>query len=310
MLSNKPSFPPYLRLGASLYVPGHRSQLVEIADGRKYPQLHSVIFCTEDSVQAQELPQVLDNLAAMLRQTIPHPPLLRFIRVRSPEILARCLLLPHISKIDGFVLPKVTLQNLDSYLQQFQRHDPFWVMPTLETQECFDSSEMRLLRQKMLSPLYRERILSLRIGGNDLLNYLGMRRERSWTIYETSLGQTISMLVNTFRPYGFNLTGPVCDFISAPQLLERETQLDLVHGLFGKGAIHPQQIALIDRQYRVSQEDFEAAKAILSPNRAAVFQMHGAMCEPATHARWAEQIVARASLYGILTEPSAASAPA
>ncbi|EPW7050845.1 HpcH/HpaI aldolase/citrate lyase family protein, partial [Proteus mirabilis] len=32
----------------------------------------------------------------------------------------------------------------------------------------------------------------------------------------------------------------------------------------------------------------------------AVFKSHGAMCEPATHRRWALSILTRAKLYGII----------
>ena len=39
-------------------------------------------------------------------------------------------------------------------------------MLTLETAEVFDAGEMTALRRELLRPVYRDRILSLRIGGN------------------------------------------------------------------------------------------------------------------------------------------------
>ena len=58
-------------------------------------------------------------------------------------------------------------------------------------------------------PAWRARILVLRIGGNDLLNLLGLRRQRGHTLYETPLGAVIARLVTTFKPHGFRLSAPV-----------------------------------------------------------------------------------------------------
>lgn len=289
----------HLNLGASLYVPGTHVKLVEIADRKKYPELRSVIFCTEDSIRLEEIPFVLSNIENALTRMHQKVHMLRFIRVRSPEVLSRCLQMKGIHKIDGFVLPKVTCSNLEAYMSQFRREDPFLVMITLETAEAFDFSTMVHLRNMLLDPIYSSRVLSIRIGGNDLLNYLGIRRSAEHTIYDTPLAHTISMLVTIFKPYSFNLTGPVCEYIDTRELLERECRLDLLHGLFGKTAIHPLQIPVIENSYRVSIEDLHMAEAILSPRMPAVFGMYNSMCEPATHMNWAEHIVARAKLYGV-----------
>jgi len=289
----------HLRLGASLYVPGNRNNLVEIADRQKYPELRSVIFCTEDSVRAADIPFVMENIENALVRMSSNVDLMRFIRVRSPEVLARCLQMREIRKMDGFVLPKVTCDNLDAYMSQFRREDSFSVMVTLETPEAFDCSAMTRLRSLLLSSAYHSRILSIRIGGNDLLNCLGIRRSISHTIYDTPLSYVISMLVSIFKPYSFNLTAPVCDYIDSYDLLDRECDLDLTHGLFGKTAIHPVQIPVIERNYRVSIEDLAMAEAILNPSMPAVFRMHNSMCEPATHVNWAQHIIGRAKIYGV-----------
>lgn len=293
-----------LGLGASLYVPGSHENLERIANRGKFPRLRSVIFCTEDSVRTDDIPFVLRNIESALPRFDDDIDILRFIRVRSPEVLSQCLQMNCIANIDGFVLPKVTRKNLDQYMSQFRRDDPYDVMVTLETAEAFDMQEMRELRAMMLEPSSHKRVLSLRIGGNDLLNCLGIRRSRDRTIYDTPLGHTISMLVSVFKPYGFNLTAPVCDYLNAADLLKSESQADLAHGLFGKTAIHPDQIEAIESQYRVSHEDLEMARSILDPEMPAVFRMHDSMCEPATHSNWAEQIVARAHIYGISGAPA------
>jgi citrate lyase beta subunit len=288
----------FLRLGASLYVPATRDDLAPIANGRKYPSLRSVIFCTEDAVRPDELHRALDNLKSLLPGLEPSE-LLRFVRVRNPLVLHALLEMDAVERLTGFVLPKVTRHNLEQYLPAFTSPHQFEVMPTLETVEVFDPQEMAILRQMLLQPVYRDRVLSLRIGGNDLFNLLGMRRPRGRTIYRTPLGPVISQLVTTFLPYGFNATGPVFEYLDQQKVLECEVRNDLAQGLFGKTAIHPRQVALIERHYRVRPCEVQMAERILDETSPAVFRSCDAMCEPATHRRWAAQVLDRARLYGV-----------
>jgi hypothetical protein len=78
---------------------------------------------------------------------------------------------------------------------------------------------------------------------------------------------------------------------------------DLLHGLFGKTAVHPDQIPQIEKAYRVASKDFEMATLMLEQSAPAVFRMHDTMCEAATHRNWARSILDRARLYGIEGKP-------
>ena len=100
----------YLQLGASLYVPATRSELLDISNRRKYPGLRSVIFCTEDAVRPEDVPAAVRNLEAMLPR-LEQPGPLRFVRVRSAQVLRRLLQADGVDHLDGFVLPKVTRAN-------------------------------------------------------------------------------------------------------------------------------------------------------------------------------------------------------
>lgn len=290
----------YLRLGASLYVPSTRNNIIEIANQRVFPNLRSVIFCTEDSLAEQDIALALENLDRMLRKMEHNDSILRFIRVRNPTILASCLNMGDIHKLDGFVLPKITRRNLDDYWTLFKNGDRFRIMLTLETLETFDSQEMIQLRTILLEERYRKKILSIRIGGNDLLHLLSLRRSVSQTIYSTPLAHTIPMLVSIFKPFGFNLTGPVFEALHNIETLKQEVQQDMRFGLFGKTAIHPDHVSIIEDNYRVYREDLEMAEAILRESASAVFSMHGYMCEPATHSNWARVTLERARLYGVI----------
>ncbi|MFP4076860.1 MAG: HpcH/HpaI aldolase/citrate lyase family protein [Halochromatium sp.] len=285
------------RLGGSLYVPVTHQDCLQIANGRKWPELRSVIFCTEDAVAAEALGPALDNLRHCLKAMRPRTQtLLRFVRVRNPEILAWLLEQPGVDKLDGFVLPKLDMRNIDAYMDPLSRHRAHHhCMPTLETRDVFEPARMTELRDYMLERGYQERILALRIGGNDLLALLGIRRPRDRSLYRTPLGLTIAHLVTIFKPHGFQLTAPVFEHIDCPEILEQELGEDLAHGLCGKTAIHPDQLPLIDSHFRVSPTDLEAAQRILDDDRA-VFKFDGSMCELATHSAWAEHIVGRAAM--------------
>lgn len=301
------TLPSHLNLGASLYVPATRDNLIEIARGAKLGDVRSLIFCLEDSVADRDLEMALDNLAAMLAYMKQHGVAGRgermlFARPRNAQVLARMLALDGIELMQGFVVPKTTADSLPEYLQvlkdaNFAGH--FSLMPTLETREAYDMVEMGRLRALMLQPEIKATILALRIGGNDLLNVLSLRRTRNRTIYETPVGSVIAQLVAHFKPWGFALTSPVCEILYDHEVLERELAQDLVYGLCGKTAIHPDQVAIIEAFYRPAEQDVRMAEAILAPDAPAVFNMCGTMCEVATHHRWATDILDRSRIYGV-----------
>jgi citrate lyase beta subunit len=293
----------HLTLGASLYVPATRLDLNEIAQGRKLPNARSIIFCLEDSVAALDLEGALANLAGVLVE-LPQPATRQlFVRPRNAQVFARVLEMPGAARLRGFVIPKATAQSMPLYLAHLESKGAEFaqtmLMPTLETKEVFNDAEMSKLCELLVQPAIQPRILSLRIGGNDLLNVLGLRRSRHRTIYDSPIGLVIAQLVARFKPCGFNLTSPVCEHLYDYDVLERELVQDLEYGLFGKTAIHPDQVQLIEQAYRPSEQDLRMAQAILAPGAPAVFNMCATMCEVSTHSGWAQQIVARAGLYGV-----------
>jgi citrate lyase beta subunit len=285
-----------LRLGASLYVPATRPDLAAVANGDRHPFLRSVILCTEDSILAEHVESALDNLRDCLPGIGGNRPLV-FIRPRNTEILRRIVAMRGIERIDGFVLPKATKDTVA--VQAALIPDRFLLMPTLETHHVFDPAALAELRHCLSVPEIRARVLALRIGGNDLLNLLGIRRRRGRTFYETAAGPVVASLVAAFRPFGFPLTAPVFDDFEDADTLHAEVMRDLEHGLVGKTAIHPAQVGGIERHYRVSTADMEMARRILDTDAPAVFQVDGVMCEPTTHAQWAGSILERAEIYGV-----------
>ena len=286
----------HLRLGASLYVPATRPDLAAVANGERHPGLKSVILCTEDSILPGQVDVALGNLRECLPQIAHERPLV-FIRPRNPDVLARILGMRGVERIDGFVLPKATKESVAAYAGIVPAR--FLLMPTLETREAFDPAAVAGLRSALSVPGVRERVLALRIGGNDLLNLLGIRRLPRRTIYDTAIGPVVASLVAAFRPFGFPLTAPVFDDFGDMETLNVEVIRDLEHGLVGKTAIHPFQVSRIERHYRVPDADLGMALRILDRDAPAVFQVEGEMCEPATHSEWARSIIERAEVYGV-----------
>lgn len=287
------------QLGASLYTPATRPDLVALGSG-KVAGLSSLIYCTEDAVREQDVPLALDNLRAALPQLPLTGGPLRFIRARNPDVLAQLLTL-NLNAVTGFVLPKIHDGNLAEYMRVLERsgQDHLKVMPTLETREALSETRMTLLRDLIFMEGWPGRVLSLRVGGNDLMHALGVRRVPGRTLYEGPLERVMGMLVGVFRPYGLSLSSPVYEVYSDPGTLAREVAQDLEYGLCGKTIIHPAQLPTVLEGYRVPETELLEARAILAPDAPAVFSMHGRMCEPATHSRWAQDILARAELYGV-----------
>ncbi len=285
----------YMTLGASLYVPATRLDLLGVLNQVSLPALRSVIVCTEDAVHERDLPTALDNLRRVLPRLTPVT-LRRFIRVRSPQVLEEILAMDGIANMDGLVLPKIDENALPRYAELAVGQAGLLLMPTLETDIVFSRSRLEHLSRSLHD--LGNRILCLRIGGNDILHRLGLKRPKQVTLYETPLRTIINDLIVIFRPAGFELSSPVFEHVDTPEILRVEVQLDIVHGLWSKTAIHPTQLATIEEEYRVSESELGLAREILAVDAPAVFLSHGQMVEPSTHSKWAERVLERASVYG------------
>ena len=291
-------------LGATLYMPATRIDIVDTIITDKIAGLRSMVICLEDAVSDQDVPFAMNNLKGMLnalskaKQRINNVkwPLV-FIRPRNEQIGQQLTAEYNLSGVDGFVIPKFNLSNLNEWTAILESTHLCW-MPTLETEDVFDVNAMQALVAELALHKCRDKIIALRIGGNDLMNCVSLRRPREFTLYDGPMGYVIKMLVAVFASKGFSLTAPVCEHIDDHRLLENELALDLAHGLVGKTAIHPNQIQVIQRALMVSPLDHQDALRIINSSQA-VFKASGAMCEPATHRRWAQSVLDRVHYFGI-----------
>ena len=284
-------------LGAPLYIPADHPHLEAIMHGRRLPAVRSLIVCTEDALAAWAVEPALARLRRLL-PTLQPSSCLRFVRVRHSDVLHRLLEMPGVEHLSGFVLPKCTLEDVPRY-GALLASTAFWVMPIIETRCAFEAAPLYALRDALLQGPLAKHLLLVRIGANDLLALLGLRRPRGLTIHETTLGTVIQRIVHLFVPAGCAVAAPVFDHLDDTRTLRREVRQDIAQGLLGKAAIHPQQITLIEDGYRVTPQELEQAQRIVADGAPAVFQLHGSLCEPATHQPWAQRILRRAALYGV-----------
>ena len=289
----------YFELGVSCYTPAtHHSiqRYLTAADD----MASSRIFCLEDAVAPHELKGAMANLAAGLPNMPKKAKHKRFIRVRNLENMKEVLALEGIRNIDGFVLPKVTLKNVAAYQAALIGFEDKAIMPTLETVEVFDQQYLRDIR--VAFDEFANPIPCVRIGGNDLMSALGIKRPRGMTIYETPIGQVIHDCIAAFRPHGYEISSPVFDYIDDAVTLHREVNHDMQLGIFAKTAIHPVQLDAIQRLYKIEQSDFELAKEILDETDRAVFKSGGQMCEITCHSHWAERTLKASRFFGVKGE--------
>ncbi len=299
-------------LGATLYMPATRSDMLDVVFGVRIPELRSLVVCLEDAVSAIDVDSALANLKVLLLaiearggRCEQHP--LLFVRPRDAQMAAILNDWPLMKHVDGFVVPKLTLLSLPSWEQAVSNPD-LYLMPTLETADVYNPGAMVELGQALKASL-NQRIIALRIGGNDLMGCLGLRRNPATTLYSTPMSYVIPMLAGIMGAQGFALTAPVFEQLATPLLLKEELELDISHGLVGKTAIHPSQINPIQEVLRVSLEDLNCARLILNDVAPAVFRHNDAMCEPATHYKWATNIIERAKWHGVKPTEVAAGEP-
>ncbi|MBO1529875.1 HpcH/HpaI aldolase/citrate lyase family protein [Psychrobacter sp. F1192] len=314
------------QLGASLYMPATRQDIWQVIKRDKLATINSIIICLEDAVSHNDVELALERLQTLLdtwythKDTINEPsshtinpieqqsqqpirPLV-FIRPRNPAMLEYLTGFSHIDLIDGFVLPKVDMYSLSNWRLACQNiSNGQLLMPTLETAAVFNPHHNQELAIGF-KEAFNQPVFALRIGGNDLLATLRLRRPKNSIIYASPIGTLIYQLLGCFVPHGFYLTAPVFEYLDQPTLFMQELTRDVSLGLVGKTVIHPSQIALVQQAYCVPTGMLDEAQAILHSEAKAVFKYNNTMLEPATHRAWAEEVISRAAVFGTISDSS------
>jgi len=285
----------YINLGATLFVPSTHKDLPDIINRQKYPKLKSVVIDLEDALNDSELDQAKDIVKDLLLSYEKNS-LLVFIRPRNPENLKDILTYKHVDKIDGFILPKFSLDNADMYLNLLNdtKHS---FMPSIEGKELFDRDALKRLKNILLE--YKERILLVRFGLEDMLRQLSMKRSCEYSVFDyAACASVLGDLLAIFKSAGFVLSGGVYPCFKDKEGFVKDVKRDLREGLFSKTIIHPSQIDIVDELYKVSQDELREAKELLDSSQA-VINLEGKMGEVKTMSPYAKEVIKRAKVYGV-----------
>ncbi|NMO03465.1 HpcH/HpaI aldolase/citrate lyase family protein [Gordonia sp. TBRC 11910] len=212
-----------------------------------------------------------------------------------------------------------------------------YVMPVLESPELVhgQTRDIQLRAIAELLNRYRTHVLAARIGATDMCGVYGIRRDRDLTIYDVAvIADAISGIVNYLGrrdDSGFVITGPVWEYFAdhermfRPMLrttpfaehdavrfrqqlvsrdldgLLREIALDRANGIHGKTVIHPSHVSPVNALSAVTHEEYLDALDITEAKTGGVrASTYGnKMNEAKPHRNWAEQVLIRASVFGV-----------
>ena len=313
---------PY-RIGGLLYTPATNTTIVPKLQENAIPGLTSIVFCLEDAIGDAQLPAAERNLKQSLQTMEQTAAPLLFVRVRTPEHLAHLgeFLAEELDRLTGFVLPKFDESNLQGYFTALeginrQTENPKYIMPILESRAIARSSRrvqvLETLRHSMAA--VKDRILNVRVGGNDFSNIYGLRRNVHQNIYQMGVVRDILVdILNVFADE-YVVSGPVWEFYDNGTNdlwktgLIRELELDRLNGFIGKTAIHPSQLPLICESLMPTESDFQDAMSILNWSSSSGVMSGAAgnrMNEVKTHQKWAERTYKLGVLYGTKAEDPA-----
>ena len=314
---------PY-RVGPLMYTPAIRQGVADKLAQGAYAGLGALALCLEDSIADEGLEAAEQQLFHTLREVAgkadPASLPLLFVRIRSPRHWQNVydLLGGYNRLLTGYILPKFDLSNAPEYIALLQsflgRFPGMMIMPTLESGMVAQTHTRAdaLLRLRALLEPVKEHVLNIRVGGNDFCNLFGVRRAEHQTIYDIGLVRDILVdILNVFSGE-YVVSGPVWEYCGETaggaweQGLRRELEMDLLNGFVGKTAIHPTQVPVIREGLKVRRRDYEDALRLLSWTDAGLAVGRsadgGRMNEVKCHARWAERILCRAEVYGVMED--------
>lgn len=284
-------------LGATLYMPIVHRRLPEFLSGELEFPSTSVVLCLEDALAEGDVARGISTLKNLLRNYSINSNTLVFVRPRSLEMGLQMAEFSGIEKVAGFVAPKIVPETAAAWMDLAEAAD-LRIMPTLESSIFFDPARITALREA-LDSYDKCRIAAIRLGGNDLLAAMALRRQAGITSWEGPLSWILSMASSMLISAGYPVAAPVFDIIEDVDTLKRETVQDVAAGFLSKTAIHPTQVPHILDAFCVSRSEVDQARAILAQGAGAVFRLGGAMCEPSTHRAWAQRTLARYDCFGL-----------
>ncbi len=314
-------------IGAALYMPATKESIFYDIANNKYPSLITAILCLEDAIGDDEIVKAEEQLIWHINHLYRHIkeekvntddiPML-FVRVRNCNQFIRIcnVLKEKLEILTGFVFPKLTTQNGNDYFQSLRKinhmyHLNLYAMPILESSDIMykETRFETLLSISKLFNQYKDLIINVRIGATDFSSLYGIRRSPDMTIYDIGvIKDCIIDILNMFSraENSFIVSGPVWEYITHIDKLQKEVLYDKANGIVGKTIIHPDHIIPVQAMYVVNKEEYNDALSILNNNNGKVgvikSEYNNKMNEIKPHANWAKKILIQAKIYGVYNE--------
>ena len=314
-------------VGALLYSPANTDKLLRQIISQRIAPPYSAVLCLEDSVGDSAVEEAERFLLGTLlkinlisQSTDKYIPKI-FIRVRCPEQALSLYKRAGSSfrVVTGFVFPKYTLSNADAYNNAVREVNkscdrPVYMMPILESNDILSLTTRIAVLSQLKEKIAEmgDLVLNIRVGGNDFCSAFGLRRNIDQTIYDIGvINSCLTDILNIFAQ-DYVVSAPVWEYFDTgtsdawKKGLKKELKLDRLNGFIGKTAIHPSQVAAINKALRVTMSDYKDAVSILDWNCESSgvekSRSNGRMNEVKCHTKWAMKTVALARTYGIIEE--------
>ena len=177
---------------------------------------------------------------------------------------------------------------------------------------------------------FKDLVLNIRVGGTDFSSCFGVRRGINYTIYDIlTVSNCLMDILNVFtRDNDYTVSGPVWEYFKANKSMKamaelpkvdlqqtllkrkaivndavdglmRELVLDQANGFMGKTCIHPSHLNYINGMLAVTKDEYDDACQIINTSGGVVKGTKG-MNEVGPHKAWAERILRRSEVYGVI----------
>jgi citrate lyase beta subunit len=228
-------------LGATIYCPSIRPNLLEDVKKMASKGAASVVVCLEDAIPDERVEEGEQNVQALLQQlnslsdaekeSLP----LLFLRPRNPSHLWKIFRQngDNLRHLTGFAFPKFdsladVAHGFTSVLAEInqEKNLSLYFMPILESPSIIyrETREASLSLVSNVLAEHKDSLLAVRIGATDMSSAYGLRRSPDFTIYNVNVvSSAIADIVNVFgrADFGTVITGCVWEhFNSAPRTLK------------------------------------------------------------------------------------------
>ena len=189
----------YYSVGPLLYCPANKISIVDTLTKEKFGNNFSLAFCLEDTINDKHI-EIAENILVNNINSIYNnyktnsfylPKI--FIRVRNSQQIIKLTKAfgNSINIITGYIIPKFSTENADSYIQAIIKVNEIskkrlYVMPIYENSSIIDLRSRYNILYELKDKLSKieELVLNIRVGGNDLCNMFGLRRHFDESIHK------------------------------------------------------------------------------------------------------------------------------